>query len=112
MTVFLIHTRDTKTSGRSIFSSFRLQNIILCSTDFYVESSPDQTLGFPPGIAEKLVVNTLRNWQNVKTVTDTQIEAEAPPLAFEEIEVAGNEVNSERIDPPSPSGEKVIFNNI
>ncbi|XP_058798845.1 nudC domain-containing protein 3 [Phymastichus coffea] len=61
-------------------------------TDFYVESTPEQKLGFPSGIAEKLVVNTLRKWQNIKTATDTQMQFEGPPLAIEEIEVAGNEV--------------------
>ncbi|XP_054013603.1 nudC domain-containing protein 3 isoform X1 [Hylaeus anthracinus] len=34
-------------------------------TDFYIESTPDQKLGFRPGIAEKLVSTTLQKWKNV-----------------------------------------------
>ncbi|XP_076248809.1 nudC domain-containing protein 3 [Calliopsis andreniformis] len=34
-------------------------------TDFYVESAPDKKLGFPPGITEKLVLNSFRKWKNI-----------------------------------------------
>lgn len=34
------------------------------STDFYVETNGEQKLGFPPGIAEKLVLNTMYKWKN------------------------------------------------
>ncbi|XP_034188861.1 nudC domain-containing protein 3 isoform X1 [Osmia lignaria lignaria] len=34
-------------------------------TDFYVESGPDQKLGFPPGTIEKLVLHSLRKWKNI-----------------------------------------------
>ncbi|XP_011168391.1 nudC domain-containing protein 3 isoform X2 [Solenopsis invicta] len=32
--------------------------------DFYVETNSQQKLGFPPGIAEKLVLNTMYKWKN------------------------------------------------
>ncbi|XP_043248893.1 nudC domain-containing protein 3 [Colletes gigas] len=34
-------------------------------TDFYIESAPDQKLGFAPGIPEKLVLNSLQKWKNI-----------------------------------------------
>lgn len=34
------------------------------STDFYVETNSEQKLGFPPGTAEKLVLNTMYKWKN------------------------------------------------
>lgn len=34
-------------------------------TDFYVESNAEQKLGFPAGIAEKLVLNSLQKWKNI-----------------------------------------------
>ncbi|XP_012283179.1 nudC domain-containing protein 3 isoform X2 [Orussus abietinus] len=33
-------------------------------TDFYFDSSPGQKLGFPPGIAEKIVTTTLHKWKH------------------------------------------------
>lgn len=33
-------------------------------TDFYVEANSEQKLGFPPGIAEKLVLNAMYKWKN------------------------------------------------
>lgn len=40
-------------------------NIFCNSTDFYVESNSEQKLGFPPGIAEKLVLNNMYKWKNI-----------------------------------------------
>lgn len=34
-------------------------------TDFYVESGPDQKLGFPAGTIEKLVLHSLRKWKSI-----------------------------------------------
>ncbi|RLU18411.1 hypothetical protein DMN91_008768 [Ooceraea biroi] len=34
-------------------------------TDFYVESNLEQKLGFPPGVAEELVLNSMHEWKNV-----------------------------------------------
>ncbi|XP_011873408.1 PREDICTED: nudC domain-containing protein 3 [Vollenhovia emeryi] len=34
-------------------------------TDFYVEADLEQKLGFPPGVAEKLVSSTMYKWKNV-----------------------------------------------
>lgn len=34
------------------------------STDFYVESNSEQKLGFPPGIAEKLVTKSMQKWKH------------------------------------------------
>lgn len=34
------------------------------STDFYVETGSEQKLGFPPGVAEKLVLSTMYKWKN------------------------------------------------
>lgn len=34
------------------------------STDFYVEMNSEQKLGFPPGVAEKLVLSTMYKWKN------------------------------------------------
>ncbi|KZC08332.1 NudC domain-containing protein 3 [Dufourea novaeangliae] len=34
-------------------------------TDFYVESGPDQKLGFQPGLIEKLVLNSFQKWKNI-----------------------------------------------
>ncbi|XP_017756994.1 PREDICTED: nudC domain-containing protein 3 isoform X2 [Eufriesea mexicana] len=34
-------------------------------TDFYVESGPDQKLGFPPGTVEKLVLHSFQKWMNI-----------------------------------------------
>ena len=39
-------------------------------TDFYVESGPDQNLGFPPGVTEKLVLNSLCKWKNISKLPD------------------------------------------
>ncbi|XP_071553334.1 nudC domain-containing protein 3 isoform X1 [Temnothorax nylanderi] len=33
-------------------------------TDFYVEADSEQKLGFPPGVAEKLVLSTMYKWKN------------------------------------------------
>ncbi|XP_024890030.1 nudC domain-containing protein 3 [Temnothorax curvispinosus] len=33
-------------------------------TDFYVEADSEQKLGFPPGVAEKLVLSTMYRWKN------------------------------------------------
>lgn len=40
--------------------------MIICdiSTDFYVEMDSEQKLGFPPGVAEKLVLSTMYKWKN------------------------------------------------
>ncbi|KAG5315259.1 NUDC3 protein, partial [Pseudoatta argentina] len=40
-------------------------------TDFYVESNSEQKLGFPPGIAEKLVLNTMCKWRNATSLQKT-----------------------------------------
>ncbi|XP_060832347.1 nudC domain-containing protein 3 isoform X1 [Bombus pascuorum] len=34
-------------------------------TDFYVESGPDQKLGFPTGTTEKLVLHSFQKWKNI-----------------------------------------------
>lgn len=34
------------------------------STDFYIESNSEQKLGFPHGVAEKLVLNNMYKWKN------------------------------------------------
>ncbi|XP_003487101.1 nudC domain-containing protein 3 [Bombus vosnesenskii] len=34
-------------------------------TDFYVESGPDQKLGFPTGTIEKLVLHSFQKWKNI-----------------------------------------------
>lgn len=34
------------------------------STDFYVETDSDQKLGFPPGMAEKLILNSMYKWKS------------------------------------------------
>ncbi|KAG7211963.1 hypothetical protein KM043_011168 [Ampulex compressa] len=36
-------------------------------TDFYVESSTEQKLGFPPGVAEKLILNGFHKWKDTYT---------------------------------------------
>ncbi|XP_032689674.1 nudC domain-containing protein 3 isoform X2 [Odontomachus brunneus] len=37
-------------------------------TDFYIESNSEQKLGFPPGVAEKLVLNSMYKWKNISPV--------------------------------------------
>lgn len=37
------------------------------STDFYIESKPEQKLGFPSGVAEKLVLNSMYKWKNISS---------------------------------------------
>lgn len=34
-------------------------------TDFYVESGAEEKLGFPPGVVEKLVLNSFQKWRNI-----------------------------------------------
>ncbi|XP_018307592.1 nudC domain-containing protein 3 isoform X2 [Mycetomoellerius zeteki] len=41
--------------------------------DFYVESNSEQKLGFPPGIAEKLVLNTMYKWKNPTSLQKTTL---------------------------------------
>ncbi|XP_066592759.1 nudC domain-containing protein 3 [Prorops nasuta] len=38
-------------------------------TDFYIESDGQQNLGFPPGLAEKLVINTFHKWKKQYAIT-------------------------------------------
>eukprot|EP00362_Geleiidae_sp_MMETSP1317_P000665 CAMPEP_0201281276 /NCGR_PEP_ID=MMETSP1317-20130820/2167_1 /ASSEMBLY_ACC=CAM_ASM_000770 /TAXON_ID=187299 /ORGANISM="Undescribed Undescribed, Strain Undescribed" /LENGTH=86 /DNA_ID=CAMNT_0047590701 /DNA_START=21 /DNA_END=281 /DNA_ORIENTATION=+ len=33
-------------------------------TDFYYECEPGENVGFPPGIAEHIVLQAFRKWQN------------------------------------------------
>lgn len=48
--------------------------IIFCnSTDFYVESNSEQKLGFPPGVAEKLVANSMYKWKNIASTLQKTI---------------------------------------
>lgn len=44
---------------------FLLYTLISCnvSTDFYIESNSEQKLGFPPGMAEKLVMKSMHEWR-------------------------------------------------
>lgn len=46
--------------------------MIFCntSTDFYIESNSEQKLGFPPGVAEKLVLNSMYKWKNASPVLE------------------------------------------
>ncbi|KAJ8679024.1 hypothetical protein QAD02_014811 [Eretmocerus hayati] len=59
-------------------------------TDFYIETTADQRLGFPPGFAEKLVVNTLQKWQNLKKVPESSIQLADPPPAIQECTVTSD----------------------
>ncbi|OXU24691.1 hypothetical protein TSAR_001481 [Trichomalopsis sarcophagae] len=60
-------------------------------TDFYVEAPPDQRLGFPPGVAEQLVLTSLRKWKNIKNLSEfSPTKAEAVPPAIEEVTVGGD----------------------
>lgn len=43
------------------------------STDFYVESNSEQKLGFPPGVAEKLVSNSIYKWKNIASTLQKTI---------------------------------------
>ncbi|XP_029658820.1 nudC domain-containing protein 3 isoform X1 [Formica exsecta] len=42
-------------------------------TDFYVESNSEQKLGFPPGVAEKLVSNSIYKWKNIASTLQKTI---------------------------------------
>jgi hypothetical protein len=64
----------------------RSKNIRYCSTDFYVESTPDQHLGFLPGVVEELVIGALRKWKNV-TEGEPAVKTERPPNV-EEVSIA------------------------
>ncbi|XP_050447287.1 nudC domain-containing protein 3 isoform X2 [Cataglyphis hispanica] len=41
--------------------------------DFYVESNLEQKLGFPPGVAEKLVANSMYKWKNIASTLQKTI---------------------------------------
>ncbi|XP_070164072.1 nudC domain-containing protein 3 isoform X2 [Polyergus mexicanus] len=41
--------------------------------DFYVESNLEQKLGFPPGVAEKLVSNSIYKWKNIASTLQKTI---------------------------------------
>ena len=60
------------------------------STDFYVESDPSEKLGFPPGVSEQLVVNTLRKWQSIRNLSKSSVDIETPP-AIQEVTVNSEE---------------------
>ena len=47
-------------------------------TDFFHEHSQPSSVGFPPGVAEQLVVTTLRKWRQI------QLNSTAPPAVAEE----------------------------
>lgn len=58
----ILHEEKNITNFLDAFFGF------LCRcTDFYVECGPEQKLGFPPGVAEKLVVNSLHKWKRIST---------------------------------------------
>ena len=65
---FDIHNRQSPISNFQNSSS---------STDFYVESSAEQKLGFPPGVAEKLTIDCFQKWKSLSpqsaNVSDPQI---------------------------------------
>ncbi|CAL1680372.1 unnamed protein product [Lasius platythorax] len=42
-------------------------------TDFYVESNSEQKLGFPPGVAEKLISNSMYKWKNTASTLQKTI---------------------------------------
>ncbi|XP_076225409.1 nudC domain-containing protein 3 isoform X2 [Nomia melanderi] len=57
--------------------------------DFYVESGPDQKLGFPPGMTKKLVLSSLQKWENIakcSSGTDPPINKDSNATSNEETE--------------------------
>lgn len=82
------------------------------STDFYIDSSADQKLGFPPGVAEDLVLRILHKWKRkcdsanepVPEVELTSSEPEVPEVV-EEVEIRTEEesVSKEYVAPVQPS---------
>ncbi|XP_008203807.1 nudC domain-containing protein 3 isoform X2 [Nasonia vitripennis] len=77
-------------------------------TDFYVEAPPDQRIGFPPGVAEQLVLTSLRKWKNIKNLSEfSPTKAEAVPPAIEEVTVGGDGTIEEAKAKPQSSGPSV-----
>ncbi|XP_012536088.2 nudC domain-containing protein 3 isoform X2 [Monomorium pharaonis] len=59
---FLHILRDEKNINNFLDAFF---GFLYRCTDFYVETNLEQKLGFPPGMAEKLVLNTMYKWKNI-----------------------------------------------
>ncbi|KAL6442912.1 hypothetical protein ACFW04_002744 [Cataglyphis niger] len=53
--------------------------------DFYVESNLGQKLGFPPGVAEKLVANSMYKWKNIASTLQKTI-----PVKYDSIKNSNN----------------------
>ncbi|XP_029173166.1 nudC domain-containing protein 3 isoform X2 [Nylanderia fulva] len=56
---------ETQLFPRTSADSCQLIEVFILNTDFYVESNLEQKLGFPSGVVEKLVSNSMYKWKNI-----------------------------------------------
>ncbi|XP_046414301.1 nudC domain-containing protein 3 isoform X1 [Neodiprion virginianus] len=94
------------TNFLNTFFGFMYRCFILFSTDFYVESTQDQKLGFPAGVAEDLVLKIYRKWKS-RFEADNLSRSEAQAQTSElleptevvevEVETSSNQIDDEPI---------------
>ncbi|XP_053729088.1 nudC domain-containing protein 3 [Synchiropus splendidus] len=80
-------------------------------TDFYrLLSSPDDKMGFPPGVAEKMVLKVFKSFERMselereRRLSQQHRLAEAPPPAVQELEVQSEpEASESSVEPAVPS---------
>lgn len=68
--IFLHILREEKNINNFLDAFF---GFLYRCTDFYVESNSEQKLGFPSGVAEKLVLNSLYKWKNIPSTLQKTI---------------------------------------
>ncbi|XP_012269463.2 nudC domain-containing protein 3 [Athalia rosae] len=71
-------------------------------TDFYVHSTPDQKLGFPPGVADNLVLTILQKWKRkweteevARSTARLQVVQLPEPIQEVEVSTEGNQLKAE-----------------
>ncbi|XP_014484855.1 PREDICTED: nudC domain-containing protein 3, partial [Dinoponera quadriceps] len=69
-------------------------------TDFYLESNSEQKLGFPPGVAEKLVLNSMYKWKSTSSALKETTPNTASNSLFESNELTATRNDNCRLSPP------------